>query len=125
MSNPITFVAIMVISAVDSNMLFITTSHILGIPCFQAKLTSDSMTKVLIFGLVTSLLSKGLNSVYSAMQLLFYNKNTYRLLAAVNYPIENSATIEFIVLAVLGIFLAIYIICSLKKEEEKSEKNTK
>ncbi len=87
MSNPITFVVIMVVSAVDSNMLFITTSNILDISCFQAKLTSESMNKVFIFGLVTNLVSKGLNSIYSAMQLLFYNKNAYRLLSAVNYPI--------------------------------------
>lgn len=115
MSNPITFVVIMVISAIDSNMLFITTSQIMNIACFQAKLTSDSMTKVLIFGIVTSLVSKGLNSVYSGMQLLFYKNNAYRLLATVNYPLENSATIEFIVIALLSVFLALYIICSLKK----------
>jgi hypothetical protein len=115
-SNPITFVVLMVISAIDSNLLFITTSQILDISCFQAKLSSDSMTKVFIFGIITSLVCKGLNSVYSAMQLLFYNKNAYRLLATVAYPIKNSLTIEFIVIAALSIFLAIYMICSLRKE---------
>lgn len=45
------------------------------------------MTKVFIFGLVSTIVCKGLNAVYSAMQLLFYSTNAHRLLAAVNYPI--------------------------------------
>lgn len=40
LSNPITFVIIMVLSAVDSNMVFLTASQIMDVACFQAKLTS-------------------------------------------------------------------------------------
>ena len=77
----------MILSAVDSNMAFLTTTQIMDVACFQAKLTSDSMTKVFIFGLVSTIISKGLNAVYSATQLLFYSSNAHRLLATVNYPI--------------------------------------
>jgi len=77
----------MVLSAVDSNLVFITASQIMDVACFQAKLTSDSMTKVFIFGLVSTIVCKGLNTIYSAMQLLFYTSNAHRLLAAVSYPI--------------------------------------
>ncbi len=85
--NPITFLSIMILSLVDSNLLFITSSQMLNISCFQAKMSSI-MIKIFSFGLVASLFCKLLNLVYSAMQLLYYGNHAYRLLtSAVNYPI--------------------------------------
>lgn len=91
---PISFVVIMVVSLVDSNFIFLTTTGIFNLELFQANLSSAHMMAVLKFSLVSSLLVKSLSLVYSAMQLMFYNSNAYRLLAeAVSFPIENSATI--------------------------------
>lgn len=91
---PVSFVVIMGVSLVDSNFIFLTTTGIFNLELFQANLSSAHMMAVLKFSLVSSLLVKSLSLVYSAMQLMFYNSNAYRLLAeAVSFPIENSATI--------------------------------
>lgn len=83
----------MVLSLADSNLAFITSSQMLNVSCFQAKL-SEKMIKIFSFGLVASLACKLLNLVYSAMQLMYYSSHAYRLLmSAVNYPIENNKTI--------------------------------
>jgi len=78
---------IAVLCLVDINFLFITTSQILGLAFFQAKLASVNMMKVMKFGLCSSLLVKILTIAYSAIQLMYYSNEAYRLLQVANFPI--------------------------------------
>lgn len=107
----------MFISLTDSNFVFLTTSGLFNVELFQANLASPPMVSVLKFSLASALIVKTISLAYSAMQLLYYNANAYRLLAeAVTYPIENSATIEFLLITVAGIGFVVFLLCTLGKE---------
>jgi hypothetical protein len=72
--HPLSCMVIGLLSLVDANFVLITTSQMLGLGIFQAKLAGESMLKVMKFTLCSSLMVKVLTITYSAMQLLYYSK---------------------------------------------------
>jgi hypothetical protein len=107
----------MMLSLLDSNILFLTISHILSLDCFKIKYTSLSMITVLKCSLAISVITKIVNIVYSGIQLNFYNANAHRLLiSTADYPVNNAYTTEFIILSSLTIAVVLYLLYNMSLE---------
>lgn len=80
-NTPVSFLIIMAFALVDSNFVLLTTSHIFELSPFMANIASANMLRTIQFGLISSLLVKGLSGAYSVMQLMYYGNKAYRLLS--------------------------------------------
>lgn len=71
---PIVTVVMLLLSSVDSSLMFLTITNLMNLECFKAKFNDERMEKIFKFTLGVSIITKLLNISYSSIQLLYTSK---------------------------------------------------
>jgi hypothetical protein len=110
---PIVTMGLLMLSSVDSSLMFLTITNLMNMECFKAKFNDERMEKVFKFTLGVSIITKLLNISYSSIQLFYTSKHTRLLQSLANYPINSNYSNEFIVISCITIGVVAYLLYTM------------